>query len=58
MPAPAPAKESPSKNLSLEERIQRRAYELYVQRDNQSLRICVQCLERALLHESSQNNKA
>jgi outer membrane protein TolC len=36
MPACAPAKELPSENLSLEEQIQRRAYELYVQRGNQS----------------------
>jgi DUF2934 family protein len=36
MPAPAHAKELPSENLSLEEQIQRRAYELYVERGNQS----------------------
>jgi DUF2934 family protein len=36
MAAPAPAKERPKKTLSLEERIRRRAYELYVQRGNQS----------------------
>ena len=36
MPALARAKELPSENLSLEEQIQRRAYELYVQRGNQS----------------------
>ena len=36
MPAIARAKELPSENLSLEEQIQRRAYELYVQRGNQS----------------------
>jgi hypothetical protein len=36
MPAPARAKELPSENLSLEEQIQRRAYELYVERGNQS----------------------
>jgi len=36
MPATARAKELPSENLSLEEQIQRRAYELYVQRGNQS----------------------
>jgi hypothetical protein len=33
---PAPAKESKVATLSLEERIQRRAYELYVQRGNES----------------------
>jgi hypothetical protein len=36
MPAPARAKELPSENLSLEEQIRRRAYELYVERGNQS----------------------
>ena len=36
MPAPARAKELPSETLSLEERIRRRAYELYLQRGNQS----------------------
>jgi hypothetical protein len=36
MPATAHAKELPSERLSLEEQIQRRAYELYVQRGNQS----------------------
>ena len=36
MPAIARAKELPSENLSLEEQIQRRAYELYVERGNQS----------------------
>jgi hypothetical protein len=36
MPAPARAKEPPIETLSLEERIRRRAYELYVQRGNQS----------------------
>ena len=36
MPATARAKELPSENLSLEEQIQRRAYELYVERGNQS----------------------
>jgi hypothetical protein len=36
MAAPAPAKERPKKTLPLEERIRRRAYELYVQRGNQS----------------------
>jgi hypothetical protein len=36
MPAPARAKEPPIETLPLEERIQRRAYELYVQRGNQS----------------------
>ena len=36
MPALARAKELPSENLSLEEQIQRRAYELYVERGNQS----------------------
>jgi hypothetical protein len=36
MPASAPAKELPSEALSLEEQIQRRAYELYVERGNQS----------------------
>jgi Protein of unknown function (DUF2934) len=35
MPAPAPAKETPTETLSLEERIRRRAYELYLQRGNQ-----------------------
>jgi hypothetical protein len=37
MPAHAPAKELPSETLSLEEQIQRRAYELYVERGNQSV---------------------
>jgi len=36
MAAPAPAKERLKERLSLEERIQRRAYELYVLRGNQS----------------------
>ena len=36
MPAHAPAKEIPIEALPLEARIQRRAYELYVQRGNQS----------------------
>jgi hypothetical protein len=36
MPAPAPAKEPQSETLPLEERIRSRAYELYVQRGNQS----------------------
>jgi len=36
MPAPARARLLPSETLSLEERIRRRAYELYLQRGNQS----------------------
>jgi hypothetical protein len=36
MAAPVPAKERLKERLSLEERIQRRAYELYVQRGNES----------------------
>jgi hypothetical protein len=36
MPAPAKAMEAPIEALPLEERIQRRAYELYVERGNQS----------------------
>ena len=36
MAAPAPAKERAKETPSLEERIRRRAYELYVQRGNQS----------------------
>jgi hypothetical protein len=36
MAAPAPAKERLKERLSLEERIQRRAYELYVQHGNES----------------------
>jgi Protein of unknown function (DUF2934) len=36
MPAPARATEPPIETLPLEEQIQRRAYELYVQRGNQS----------------------
>jgi len=36
MPATAPAKQLPSETLSLEKRIRRRAYELYLQRGNQS----------------------
>ena len=36
MPALARTKELPSEKLSLEEQIQRRAYELYVERGNQS----------------------
>jgi hypothetical protein len=36
MPAPARAKETPIEALPLEERIRRRAYELYVERGNQS----------------------
>ena len=35
MAAPARAKALPSENLSLEERIRRRAYELYTERRNQ-----------------------
>jgi hypothetical protein len=36
MPAPARAKETPIEVLPLEERIRVRAYELYVERSNQS----------------------
>jgi len=36
MAAPAPAKERIKERLSPEERIRRRAYELYVQRGNES----------------------
>jgi hypothetical protein len=36
MPAPARAKEAPIEPLPLEERIRRRAYELYIQRGSQS----------------------
>jgi len=36
MAAPAPAKELIKERLSPEERIRRRAYELYVQRGNES----------------------
>ena len=36
MPALAVAKETPTGTVSLEERIRRRAYELYVERGNQS----------------------
>jgi hypothetical protein len=36
MPAPAKAKETPIEALPLEELIRRRAYELYVERGNQS----------------------
>ena len=36
MPAPARAKEDPIEALPLEERIRRRAYELYVLRGNRS----------------------
>jgi hypothetical protein len=36
MPAPARARKSPSQTLSLEEQIRRRAYELFVQRGNES----------------------
>ena len=36
MPAPARAKEAPTKPVSLEERIKQRAYDLYVSRGNQS----------------------
>jgi len=36
MAAPAPAKERLKERLSLEERVRRRAYELYVQNGNQS----------------------
>jgi hypothetical protein len=36
MPPPAKAKEGPIEALPLEERIQRRAYELYVEHGNQS----------------------
>jgi hypothetical protein len=36
MPAPAKANEAPIEALPLEERIQHRAYELYVERGNQS----------------------
>jgi hypothetical protein len=35
MPAPARAKELPSKTLSREERIRQRAHELYLRRGNQ-----------------------
>jgi len=36
MPTVARAKESPIESLTIEERIRRRAYELYVRRGNQS----------------------
>jgi hypothetical protein len=36
MAAPAPAKERSKETLSIEERIRQRAYELYVQRGNES----------------------
>ena len=36
MSVPTRAKEPPTERLPLEERIQRRAYELYIQRGNQS----------------------
>jgi Protein of unknown function (DUF2934) len=36
MPAPARAKKIVDEELPLEERIQRRAYELYIQRGNES----------------------
>jgi hypothetical protein len=36
MPEPARAKETPVETLSLEERIRCRAYQLYVERGNQS----------------------
>ena len=36
MPATARGKEVPSESLPLEERVRRRAYELYVQRGNES----------------------
>ena len=36
MPAPAPAKESTVAMPSLEERVRQRAYELYVERGNES----------------------
>jgi len=36
MPEPARAKVPPIETLSLEERIRRRAYELYIQQGNQS----------------------
>lgn len=36
MPAPGRAKKPEMETLSLEERIRRRAYELYVERGNQS----------------------
>ena len=36
MVAPAAAKERPEERFSLEERVRRRAYELYVQRGNES----------------------
>jgi hypothetical protein len=36
MPAPARAREAPTKPVSLEERIRQRAYDLYVSRGSQS----------------------
>jgi len=36
MPAPARAKEAPTKPVSLEEKIRQRAYELYILRGNES----------------------
>jgi len=36
MPAPAPAKKPLIETLALEERIRRRAYELYIERGNES----------------------
>lgn len=36
MPATMPARESLAETLSLEERVRQRAYELYVQRGNES----------------------
>lgn len=61
MPAPAPAKESTSaETLTLHQRIERRAYELYVQRGNESgseLEDWLQAEEEILAAEEQANDE-
>ena len=54
MPAPAKAKEAPIKALPLEERIQRRAYALYVEHGNQSRFELDDWLQAEVLHSQEQ----
>jgi hypothetical protein len=60
MPAPAPGKVPPIETLSLEERVRRRAYELYVQRGNQSGSDLDDWLraEQEILHDEAIDEKA
>ena len=57
MPEPARAKEPPVEMLPLEERIQRRAYELYVVQGNQSLDDWLQAEEEIRIAEEQASNE-